>query len=169
MATFLKQQALLRRALYGATARNECFLTTQSKIINVAGGSHFRSFHSSTVAGQEAAAAPPTDPSIRKEEFRKLLNKERTEALLGGGQKRIDRQHSKGSLTARERLDLLFDEGTFYEIDQLKAPCCTEFGMADPSKQFPGDGIVTGYVFYLFHSFWGKLILDRRIHFVFKF
>jgi propionyl-CoA carboxylase beta chain len=62
---------------------------------------------------------------------------------MGGGQKRIDKQHQKGSLTARERLELLFDEGTFHELDQLKAHRCHEFGMDD--KNFPGDGVVTGY------------------------
>ena len=62
---------------------------------------------------------------------------------VGGGLQRIQRQHERGSLTARERLDLLFDAGTFQEVDQLKAHRCTEFGMAD--KQYPGDGIVTGH------------------------
>jgi hypothetical protein len=82
-------------------------------------------------------------PSIIKASFKERLEAEREAALLGGGQKRIDRQHAKGSLTARERIGLLFDEGTFQEMDQLKAHRCTEFGMAD--KQVPGDGIVTGH------------------------
>jgi len=83
------------------------------------------------------------DPSLIKLEFKERLAKERELAQLGGGKKRIQRQHERGSLSARERLDLLFDVGTFQEIDQLKAHRCTEFGMAD--KQFPGDGIVTGH------------------------
>jgi hypothetical protein len=82
-------------------------------------------------------------PSIIKAKFKDRLQAEREAALMGGGQKRIDRQHAKGSLTARERIELLFDDGTFQELDQLKAHRCTEFGMAD--KQFPGDGIVTGH------------------------
>lgn len=83
------------------------------------------------------------DPSLIKLQFKERLAKEREQAQVGGGLKRIERQHERGSLSARERLELLFDEGTFHEIDQLKAHRCTEFGMAD--KQFPGDGIVTGH------------------------
>ena len=83
------------------------------------------------------------DPSIVKAAFREKLAKEREKALLGGGQARIDRQHARGSLTARERIELLFDDNSFVELDQLKAHRCTEFGMA--TKDFPGDGIVTGH------------------------
>jgi len=64
-------------------------------------------------------------------------------AELGGGQARIDRQHAAGKLTARERIDLLLDPGSFTEIDRLVAHQCTDFGMAD--KRIPGDGVVTGY------------------------
>jgi acetyl-CoA carboxylase carboxyltransferase component len=63
---------------------------------------------------------------------------------MGGGQKRIDKQHAKGSLTARERLELLFDGGKYLELDQLKAHRCVDFEMDADDKQFPGDGIVTG-------------------------
>lgn len=83
------------------------------------------------------------DPSLIKLKFKERLAKERELAQLGGGLKRIERQHERGSLSARERLELLFDAGTFQEVDQLKAHRCTEFGMAD--MQFPGDGIVTGH------------------------
>lgn len=83
------------------------------------------------------------DPSLIKLKFKERLAKERELAQLGGGLKRIERQHERGSLSARERLELLFDDGTFQEVDQLKAHRCTEFGMAD--LQFPGDGIVTGH------------------------
>jgi methylmalonyl-CoA decarboxylase subunit alpha len=67
----------------------------------------------------------------------------RKAALLGGGAERIARHHEKGRLTARERLDLLLDEGSFDEIDMLKEHRCTHFGME--SQQYPGDGVVTGY------------------------
>lgn len=83
------------------------------------------------------------DASVIKAAFRERLKKEREESLLGGGQERIDKQHAKGSLTARERLELLFDDDSFTELDPLKAHRCTEFGMAD--RHFPGDGIVTGH------------------------
>jgi propionyl-CoA carboxylase beta chain len=65
------------------------------------------------------------------------------EALLGGGQKRIDAQHQKGKLTARERLDLLFDEGTFVELDRFVVHRATDFGL--DAQKILGDGVVTGY------------------------
>lgn len=65
------------------------------------------------------------------------------EALMGGGTKRIESQHKKGKLTARERVHLLMDEGSFEEIGQLVQHRCTDFGME--SQQFYGDGVVTGY------------------------
>ncbi len=65
------------------------------------------------------------------------------EAELGGGQKRIDAQHGKGKLTARERLDVLLDEGSFREYDKLVVHRCTNFGMDE--KHIPGDGVVTGH------------------------
>jgi len=71
------------------------------------------------------------------------LMKLREEARLGGGQDRIDKQHSKGSLTARERIDLLLDPGSFEEFDMFKTHRCRDFGM--DNQVFPGDGVVTGY------------------------
>jgi acetyl-CoA carboxylase carboxyltransferase component len=71
------------------------------------------------------------------------LNKKKEEAKLGGGQKRIDNQHEKGKLTARERIDLLMDEGTFVEMDMFALHHCRDFGME--KKRILGDGVVTGY------------------------
>ncbi len=71
------------------------------------------------------------------------LESKRAAARLGGGQKRIDAQHAKGKLTARERLELLLDEGTFEEWDMFVEHRCVDFGMAD--NRPPGDGVVTGY------------------------
>ncbi|MCX5794816.1 MAG: acyl-CoA carboxylase subunit beta [Elusimicrobia bacterium] len=76
--------------------------------------------------------------SIREE-----LERRRKQALLGGGQERIDKQHQEGKLTARERIDLLFDEGTFVELDRFVTHRCADFGME--KKKFYGDGVVTGY------------------------
>ena len=71
------------------------------------------------------------------------LESRRADASLGGGQKRIDAQHGRGKLTARERIDLLLDEGSFEEFDMFVAHRCTDFGM---EKQRPaGDGVVTGW------------------------
>ena len=71
------------------------------------------------------------------------LEQKRAAARLGGGQKRIAAQHSKGKLTARERLELLLDEGTFEEWDMFVEHRCHDFGMQD--LRVPGDGVVTGY------------------------
>ncbi|WP_456390306.1 acyl-CoA carboxylase subunit beta [Profundibacter sp.] len=71
------------------------------------------------------------------------LEDRRNEARLGGGEHRIKAQHSKGKLTARERIDLLLDEGSFEEFDMFVSHRCTDFGM---EKETPaGDGVVTGW------------------------
>jgi len=71
------------------------------------------------------------------------LAEKREAAQLGGGQRRIDAQHAKGKLTARERIELLLDEGSFEEWDLFVEHRCTDFDMAD--QKIPGDGVVTGY------------------------
>lgn len=71
------------------------------------------------------------------------IKRRRSEALMGGGQKRIDAQHKKGKLTARERISLLCDEGSFVEYDMFVEHTCSDFGM-DKNK-FPGDSVVTGH------------------------
>jgi len=71
------------------------------------------------------------------------LDDRRADAQLGGGQKRIDAQHGRGKLTARERVHLLLDEGSFEEFDMFVTHRCTDFGM---EQQKPaGDGVVTGW------------------------
>ncbi|MEM6589785.1 MAG: acyl-CoA carboxylase subunit beta [Pseudomonadota bacterium] len=72
-----------------------------------------------------------------------ILEDRRGEARLGGGQARIDSQHGRGKLTARERVDLLLDEGSFEEFDTFKTHRCTDFGM-ETQKPY-GDGVVTGW------------------------
>ncbi len=71
------------------------------------------------------------------------LKRRNEEAALGGGQKRIDSQHAKGKLTARERIEYLLDEGSFEEIDKFVVHRCQDFGME--KTKIPGDGVVTGY------------------------
>ena len=71
------------------------------------------------------------------------LEAKRARARLGGGSKRIEAQHAKGKLTARERLDLLLDDGSFEEWDMFVEHRCTDFEMA--GNRIPGDGVVTGY------------------------
>jgi acetyl-CoA carboxylase carboxyltransferase component len=79
----------------------------------------------------------PTDPKI--EQLRQL----REQAKLGGGQRRIDAQHAKGKLTARERLDLLLDPGSFRELDTFVTHRTVGFGVEE--KKFLGDSVVTGW------------------------
>src|SRR5881296_545771 len=71
-----------------------------------------------------------------------LLQKRRAEAELGGGADRVKAQHEKGKMTARERLDVLLDPGTFVELDRFVTHRATDFGLAD--EKYLGDGVVTG-------------------------
>ncbi len=71
------------------------------------------------------------------------LERRREDARLGGGQARIDAQHGRGKLTARERVDLLLDEGSFEEFDMFVTHRCTDFGMQNQKPA--GDGVVTGW------------------------
>src|SRR5579872_5543627 len=71
------------------------------------------------------------------------LERRNQQAEAGGGRERRERQHREGKLGARERIELLLDEGTFEETDRFVEHRCTDFGMAE--KRIPGDGFVTGY------------------------
>src|SRR6058998_2637087 len=64
-------------------------------------------------------------------------------AELGGGEARLEKQHAAGKLTARERIELLFDPGTFEEVDKLVTHRCRDFGMEN--QVVPGDGVVAGH------------------------
>jgi propionyl-CoA carboxylase beta chain len=94
-----------------------------------------------------------TDP-LREEKFNELERKNK-EALLGGGEKRIEQQHSKGKLTARERVHLLVDEGSFQELGKFVMHRSKDFGL--DKEYYLGDGVVTGY---------GKI--DGRLVYVFS-
>src|SRR5215213_2019797 len=73
----------------------------------------------------------------------KELDRKNQEALLGGGEKRIEQQHAKGKLTARERIHLLMDEGSFEELGKFVMHRSKDFGL--DKEYYPGDGVVTGY------------------------
>ena len=88
------------------------------------------------------------------ERKRDELARKKQEARLGGGQRRIDAQHKRGKLTARERIDALLDEGSFEEIDPLVTHRSTEFGLSD--QKFLGDAVVTGHG-----------LIDGRLVFIF--
>lgn len=91
--------------------------------------------------------------STNQDKIKKLIEL-RAEARLGGGEKRIESQHKKGKLTARERIDMLLDDGSFEEFDMFVTHRCTNFGMEQ--TKFLGDGVVTG-----------QGTIDGRIVFVF--
>ncbi|NUM63979.1 methylmalonyl-CoA carboxyltransferase, partial [candidate division KSB1 bacterium] len=73
----------------------------------------------------------------------KHLRELKQKALAGGGEKRVQQQHDKGKLTARERLELLLDEGSFHELGMLVQHRSRDFGL--DKQKFLGDGVVTGY------------------------
>jgi len=77
------------------------------------------------------------------QEIIERLQQKRQAARQGGGRKRVERHHAQGKLTARERIELLLDEGSFEEWDMFVEHRCADFGMAE--KTIPGDGVVTGY------------------------
>jgi acetyl-CoA carboxylase carboxyltransferase component len=77
-----------------------------------------------------------------KEKIEELKNL-REKALLGGGKEKIEEQHKKGKLTARERIEILLDKGTFEEFDRFVTHHCYDFGME--KKRILGDGVITGY------------------------
>ena len=71
------------------------------------------------------------------------LRKKRERAAKGGGEDRIESQHDRGKMTARERIDYFLDDGTFEEFDRFRTHQTHKFGMEE--RQLPGDGVVTGY------------------------
>ena len=73
---------------------------------------------------------------------REDLRRKREQAKQGGGQRRIEAQHKRGKLTARERIDTLLDEGSFEELDSFVTHRSTDFGLAD--QKYLGDAVVTG-------------------------
>ena len=85
------------------------------------------------------------------------LRAKREQSRLGGGQVRIDKQHKSGKMTARERLEILLDPGSFREIDAFVTQRARDFGMDDPRNQIPGDSVVTG---------WGTI--DGRLVYVYS-
>ena len=72
-----------------------------------------------------------------------LMNAKKEHILQAGGPKRVAKQHAKGKMTARERIEKLFDEGTFVELDQFVKHRCTNFGQE--KKDLTAEGVITGY------------------------
>ena len=91
-------------------------------------------------------SAPPSDDEradLPMKDIIQELERRRDVARLGGGQTRIDAQHKKGKLTARERIEILMDEGSFEEFDMFVEHRSHDFGME--ATKIPGDGVVTGW------------------------
>ena len=87
---------------------------------------------------------PPAGQEIsRVQQILEELERRRGRAKAGGGEARVAAQHGKGKLTARERIDLLLDEGSFEEFDMFVEHRCADFGME--AQKVPGDGVVTGW------------------------
>src|ERR1700743_257021 len=107
------------------------FATSQTHICQAAGKC---AGQRPSTAARERRAMPTT---------LEMLDQRRAEARLGGGQKRIDAQHAKGRLTARERIEMLLDADTFEEWDMFVEHRSNDFGME--ANRPPGDGVVTGY------------------------
>ncbi len=113
----------------------------------------YRHLRSVQVATEVAVPAPSTPAprdapgagGLKESTDERLARLEalNVEAELGGGLERIEKQHEAGKLTARERIELLLDPGTFVEVDKFVTHRCTDFGMAD--KKYLGDGVVTGH------------------------
>src|SRR5258708_32999218 len=95
----------------------------------------------STDPKSSPAPAPMTKPT--PESALERLQRMRALALAGGGPERIAAQHKKGKLTARERIDLLVDEGSFVELDRFAPHRCTDFGL--PGQQYLAAAVVTGH------------------------
>ncbi len=96
------------------------------------------------MAVQDERRADESIPEHLTTQYRiEELRRRREQALLGGGPRRIEQQHAKGKLTARERLELLLDPGSFQELDAFVTHRASEFGLEE--ERYPGDGVVTGY------------------------
>nr|WP_210259944.1 acyl-CoA carboxylase subunit beta [Martelella sp. HB161492] len=108
-------------------------------------------FYNSTIAHSQLFSRSPFDCNLRssiseEEIVRSVIaevERRRAEAWLGGGEHRVDAQHGKGKLTARERIEVLLDEGSFEEFDMYVTHRTVDFGMA--SQKIAGDGVVTGW------------------------
>ncbi|XP_072034000.1 propionyl-CoA carboxylase beta chain, mitochondrial-like [Amphiura filiformis] len=84
-------------------------------------------------------------PTSLMQRVQHKIDTKRQRALEGGGKHRIEAQHKRGKLTARERVNILVDPGSFIEYDMFAEHRCTDFGMDADDKKFPGDGVVTGH------------------------
>ncbi|CAD5228858.1 unnamed protein product [Bursaphelenchus okinawaensis] len=109
------------------------------RVLNV----YSKVFLSSTRHSTSSPSSYVPDSTNFALKVQKRIGETRTQAELGGGKARIDAQHKKGKLTARERIHVLLDPGTFREYDQFVEHTCTDFNMQ--KEKYPGDSVVTGH------------------------
>src|SRR3546814_1651598 len=131
--------------------------------------SHWRKCGKIGKGGQRCPRQAGEMPDMSKLAIIEQLEAKRDAARLGGGQRRIDAQHAKGKLTARERLEVLLDEESFEELDMYVEHNCIDFGMDE--QHIPGDGVVTGsgtikgrlvYVFSQDFTVYGGAVSERH-------
>ncbi|XP_006637759.1 propionyl-CoA carboxylase beta chain, mitochondrial [Lepisosteus oculatus] len=106
--------------------------------------SHVRINGAAAVSARSDVQLLPRWYSVSHLSVQERIDKKRKAALVGGGQKRIDAQHKRGKLTARERIELLLDPDSFVEYDMFVEHRCSDFGMQADHNKFPGDSVVTG-------------------------
>ncbi|XP_061599838.1 propionyl-CoA carboxylase beta chain, mitochondrial [Cololabis saira] len=124
-----------------SAARNSCGLINGLRV-------SFRSLaqlkHGAASASMSQTGRDCRWYSVSHLSVKQRIENKREAALVGGGQKRIDAQHKRGKLTARERVELLLDQESFVETDMFVEHRCADFGMEQDSNKFPGDSVVTG-------------------------
>uniref|UniRef100_A0AAY4AD02 Propionyl-CoA carboxylase beta chain, mitochondrial n=1 Tax=Denticeps clupeoides TaxID=299321 RepID=A0AAY4AD02_9TELE len=100
--------------------------------------------HGAVKSSFRGSPSQPRSYSAGRLSVQERIERKRQAALVGGGQKRIDAQHGRGKLTARERVALLLDPDSFVEYDAFVEHRCSDFGMEADHNKFPGDSVVTG-------------------------
>uniref|UniRef100_UPI00398F3D96 propionyl-CoA carboxylase beta chain, mitochondrial n=1 Tax=Pristiophorus japonicus TaxID=55135 RepID=UPI00398F3D96 len=108
------------------------------------GGWRLSKYISPVSAATRATEQPRQWCSVSNLTVQERIERKSQRAMLGGGQHRIDAQHKRGKLTARERVQLLLDSDSFVEYDKFVEHRCSDFGMGTEDNKFPGDSVVTG-------------------------
>uniref|UniRef100_A0A8C7R123 Propionyl-CoA carboxylase beta chain, mitochondrial n=1 Tax=Oncorhynchus mykiss TaxID=8022 RepID=A0A8C7R123_ONCMY len=127
-----------------AVARSRCVLLSGLKASFKTFGQVKHGAASAAVAQSELQQQSRRWYSVSHLSVQERIDRKRNAALIGGGQKRIDAQHKRGKLTARERVELLLDKDSFVECDMFVEHRCSDFGMEEDHNKFAGDSVVTG-------------------------
>uniref|UniRef100_A0A4W5LNF7 Propionyl-CoA carboxylase beta chain, mitochondrial n=1 Tax=Hucho hucho TaxID=62062 RepID=A0A4W5LNF7_9TELE len=127
-----------------AVARSSCGLLSGLKASFKTFGQVKHGVASAAVAQSQLQQQARRCYSVSHLSVQERIDRKRNAALIGGGQKRIDAQHKRGKLTARERVELLLDKDSFVEYDMFVEHRCSDFGMEEDHNKFAGDSVVTG-------------------------